>query len=81
MNIANTYSSWTRNRLTPAVRAEIREAGEGTVDFMAAVGKPAGWVGCRITTPEGDVKVGVGADPRAAFIAANAHPATLRVIR
>lgn len=69
MRIGNTYSSWTRNRLTPELRATIAAAGEGRVDFRSAIGRPLKWVGCTITAPEGTAN-GEGPDPAAAFHAA-----------
>lgn len=66
MTITKTYSSWTRNRLTPELRDRIRDAGPGEVEFMAAIGKPVGWVGCRITADDGSAWA-VGPDPARAF--------------
>ena len=69
MTITKTYSSWTRNRLTPEVRDRIRDAGPGEVEFMAAVGKPLGWVGCRVVTGDRS-SWAVGPSPVKAFEAA-----------
>lgn len=68
-----TYSSWTRNRLTPEARERIRDAGPGRCWFTAAVGRPRGWVGCTVVIDEARAW-GVGPDPLAAFEAAlSAH--------
>lgn len=72
MVIVSTYSSWTRNRIGPDLRDLIRNAGEGEVRYHAAVGKPRGWVGCEVRSPEGR-GVATGHDPHAAFTAALAN--------
>lgn len=78
MTIGDTYSSWVRNRLGPTERTAIRNAGEGRVDFIPAVGKPLGWVGCKITLPMGGTKVAVGPDPLSAFLEARRQGVTPR---
>lgn len=69
MQLVATYSSWTRNRIGPDLRDAIRNAGEGEVRYHAAIGKPRGWVGCEVRTPDGRGDA-AGRDPQAAFTAA-----------
>jgi hypothetical protein len=69
MKIVSTYSSWTRNRITPDLRAEIADEGPGEVRYGPAMGKDRGWVRCDITV-EGTHVSAVGADPAKAFDAA-----------
>lgn len=76
MTITRTYSSWTRNRLTPEIRERIREAGPGEVEFHPAMGKPLGWVGCRVVT-EDRSSWAVGPNPGAAFDAARLQIVTV----
>lgn len=70
MTIKDTYSSWTRNRLTPALRERIASAGDGEVRYGPAVGWPRGYVSCRIYRDGEVAGVGVGASPEGAFHAA-----------
>lgn len=69
MRIVDTYSSWTRNRITPELRIAITDEGPGEVRYGPAVGKPLGWVGCTVSFGEQSGH-GVGADPTRAFDAA-----------
>ena len=64
MTIGRRASSWIRNRIDPALRAAVADAGPGVAHFDNAIGR--GWVSCQLVT-DGVTVMAAGPTPAVAF--------------